>query len=32
VFVSPICAHSSYFVDANVAVNRDLFARYITSL
>ena len=28
-FISPICAHASYFVNANVAVNRDIFARYI---
>ncbi len=25
----PVCAHSSYFVDANVEVNRDIFGRYI---
>lgn len=25
------CAHSSYFSDGNTAVNRDIFAKYITS-
>ena len=27
--VNPVCAHSSYFVSGNVAVNRDIFANYI---
>jgi metacaspase-1 len=27
--VSPTCAHSSYFVAGNTAVNRDIFARFI---
>ena len=27
--VNPVCAHSSYFVRGNVAVNRDIFAHYI---
>ena len=27
--VNPVCAHSSYFVSGNVAVNRDIFAHYI---
>lgn len=27
--VSPVCAHSSYFVDDNTSVNRDIFARFI---
>ena len=27
--VNPTCAHSSYFVSGNVAVNRDIFANYI---
>jgi hypothetical protein len=27
--VNPVCAHSSYFVRGNVAVNRDIFANYI---
>ncbi len=28
-FVSPACAHGSYFNSANVAVNRDIFARFV---
>jgi hypothetical protein len=24
-----VCAHSSYFVNGNVAVNRDIFANYM---
>ena len=27
--VNPECAHGSYFVAANAAVNRDVFARFI---
>ena len=27
--INPTCAHSSYFVSGNVAVNRDIFAHYI---
>jgi len=27
--VNPVCAHSSYFAMGNVAVNRDIFARFI---
>lgn len=29
--VNPECAHSSYFVTTNAAVNRDIFARFINS-
>lgn len=29
--VNPACAHGSYFVDANLVVNRDIFARFINA-
>jgi hypothetical protein len=28
-FVNPTCAHGSYFIQGNVAVNRDIFAKFI---
>lgn len=31
IFPNPACAHGSYFQAANEAVNRDIFAQYITS-
>ena len=29
--VNPVCAHSSYFQSGNVAVNRDIFGRFINN-
>jgi hypothetical protein len=31
-FFDPSCAHGSYFKVANVAVNRDIFARNINAV
>src|SRR5205807_342343 len=30
--VNPACAHGSYFVEGNAAVNRDIFAKFIEFL